>query len=184
MIRSYYLFIGILLISLSSCLKDPEVANEEELITTLKYKLTPVTGGNEVVMTFKDVDGTGGNAAQITGGTLLKNTAYTGVLELLNEQANPVVNITQEVQTEATDHQFFFSALNGLTTVVSYTDKDSNGNPLGILTSLNTGAVSSGKLRITLRHEPNKSAQGVKEGLITNAGGETDIEVEFPVNVN
>ena len=58
---------------------------------------------------------------------------------------------TQEVQTEATDHQFFFSALNGLTTVVSYTDKDSNGNPLGILTSLNTGAVSSGKLRITLR---------------------------------
>jgi len=61
---------------------------------------------------------------------------------------------------------------------------DNNGNPIGISTRLSTGAVSNGKLKITLRHEPNKSAQGVKDGLITNAGGETDIEVEFPVNVN
>jgi len=183
-IRSYYLFIAFFLFSLSSCLKDPEETNEEELITTLKYKLTPVTGGNEVIMIFKDLDGAGGNAAQITGGTLSKNIAYTGVIELLNEQANPVINITQEVQTEAADHQFFFSALNGLTTTVVYTDMDNNGNPIGISTRLSTGAVSNGKLKITLRHEPNKSAQGVKDGLITNAGGETDIEVEFPVNVN
>ncbi len=160
------------------------MTNEEELITTLKYKLTPVTGGNEVVMVFKDLDGDGGSAAQITGGTLSKNIAYTGVIELLNEQANPVINITEEVQTEASDHQFFYTALDGLTATVTYNDKDTQGNPLGISTKLTTGAASTGKLKIILRHEPNKTAQGVKEGQIANAGGETDIEVEFPVNVN
>ena len=32
-----------------------------------------------------------------------------------------------------------------------------------------------------LRHEPDKSAAGVSSGDITNAGGETDIEVSFNV---
>jgi hypothetical protein len=184
MIRSYYLFFLIFLLPYWACLKDPEATNEEELITTIKYKLIPVTGGNDVVLLFKDLDGNGGNAAQITGGTISKNIAYTGTIELLNEQANPVINITQEVRTEGTDHQFFYSALDGLTTTVTYEDMDANGNPLGISTRLITGSASAGKLKITLRHKPNKSAQGVKEGLIANAGGETDIEIEFPVNVN
>ncbi|HBK71516.1 MAG TPA: type 1 periplasmic binding fold superfamily protein, partial [Flavobacteriaceae bacterium] len=34
-----------------------------------------------------------------------------------------------------------------------------------------------------LRHEPNKSASGVSDGDITNAGGETDIEVIFNITV-
>jgi hypothetical protein len=38
-------------------------------------------------------------------------------------------------------------------------------------------------LKITLRHEPNKKASGVVGGSITNAGGETDIEVSFDVEV-
>ena len=36
---------------------------------------------------------------------------------------------------------------------------------------------------ITLRHEPAKTATGVSGGDITNAGGETDIEVVFDVTV-
>jgi hypothetical protein len=34
-----------------------------------------------------------------------------------------------------------------------------------------------------LRHEPNKDALNVASGEITNAGGETDIEVSFPVTI-
>ena len=48
-------------------------------------------------------------------------------------------------------------------------------------TATATGAASVGTLKVTLRHEPNKSAAGVVGGDITNAGGETDIEVEFPI---
>jgi len=36
---------------------------------------------------------------------------------------------------------------------------------------------------ITLRHEPAKDATGVSDGDITNAGGETDISVNFPVEI-
>jgi hypothetical protein len=38
-------------------------------------------------------------------------------------------------------------------------------------------------IRVTLIHEPMKSAAGVSSGDITNAGGETDIEVGLPVVV-
>jgi hypothetical protein len=38
---------------------------------------------------------------------------------------------------------------------------------------------SEGSLTIILRHEPDKSAPGVSEGDIANAGGETDIQLNF-----
>ena len=39
--------------------------------------------------------------------------------------------------------------------------------------------MGHGQFTVTLRHEPDKSAQGVSAGDITNAGGETDIEVSL-----
>ena len=64
---------------------------------------------------------------------------------------------------------------------VNYTDEDSNENPIGIATSVETGAASNGTLTIVLRHEPIKAAENVATGDITNAGGETDIEVQFDI---
>jgi hypothetical protein len=66
---------------------------------------------------------------------------------------------------------------------VAYGDVDGNGKPLGLQTTVVTGDVSTGTLTITLRHEPDKSAAGVSGGDLTNAGGETDIEVTFDVTV-
>jgi len=73
---------------------------------------------------------------------------------------------------------------------------DADGNPVGLSSTLTTGAAGSGTLTVTLRHEPMKSATGVTlrhepmksatgvaDGDITNAGGETDIEIVFPVDV-
>jgi hypothetical protein len=65
----------------------------------------------------------------------------------------------------------------------SYDDSDSNGDPVGIVTTVHTGDTGNGLLTITLRHEPDKSATGVAGGDITNAGGDTDLEVTFPVMV-
>jgi hypothetical protein len=39
---------------------DPEPVNEEELITTLIYELTPADGGSSVTFSFTDLDGDGG----------------------------------------------------------------------------------------------------------------------------
>lgn len=161
---------------------DPIIPNEEELITTVNYTLTPTAGGANVVMSFVDLDGDGGNDPIITGGTLSANQSYTGSLELLNEAVSPSENITLEIEAEDEDHQFFFqSTEEGLD--VSYNDLDDNDNPVGLNTSITTGAVSSGAITIILRHEPNKAGEGVVGGDISNAGGETDIQVTFPVDV-
>lgn len=172
-----------LLFAVTSCEKDdPEIENEEEVITTLIYTLTPQGGGTPVVFRFQDLDGDGGEAPILSNDTLVANSNYTGSLQLLNEQESPVENITEEVQEEGDEHQFFFeSDLNNLT--ISYEDQDVNGNPVGLSTSIVTGDAESGTITITLRHEPNKSAAGVSNGDIANAGGETDIQVTFDVEV-
>ena len=173
----------VLTITFSACDKDdPVIVDEEELITTLQYTLTPANGGTAIVLRFQDLDGDGGNAPTITGGTLAANQTYTGAMELLNESESPAESITEEIQEEQEEHQFFFqSTIAGLT--VAYNDQDANGNPLGLSSTLTTGAAASGALTIVLRHEPNKSASGVADGNIENAGGESDIEVTFPIDV-
>ena len=83
---------------------------------------------------------------------------------------------------EDADHQFFFqSDIEGL--AVTYTDMDANGNPVGLSTQVSTTDPGSGNLTVILRHEPAKDAEGVSDGLVDNAGGETDIQVTFSVNV-
>ncbi len=162
--------------------EDPEIPNEEEVITTLNLRLTAASDGEVVTMTFRDLDGDGGMDPVITGGTLEANESYAGAIELLNETETPAEDITAEVAEEDDEHQFFFeSSVAGLS--VAYGDEDENGNPVGIASTLSTGAAASGTLTITLRHEPVKDAAGVSDGDITNADGETDIEVTLPIDV-
>ena len=171
-------------IALTSCEKDdPEVPNEEELITTVTYGLTPIGGGSIVQFEFRDLDGDGGNAPVVTEGVLLANTTYVGVLSFLDESGSETEDITVEVAEEADEHQVFYTITGGLNGTVSYSDADINGDPIGLLTSFATGDAGTGMLTVSLRHEPTKDAAGVSDGDITNAGGETDIEVTFDVTV-
>jgi len=176
-----FLFITIGSISCSDD-EDPMPPNPEEVITTLNVALTPVGGGTTVNFNFQDLDGDGGNAPTITVGDLVASTTYNAVITALNESVTPTDNITVEILAEDEDHQFFFQVA-GANLGVAYTDQDADGNPVGLSSTFTTGAASTGTIIITLRHEPNKSATGVSSGDITNAGGETDIEVTFDVNI-
>ncbi|MFT4644604.1 MAG: hypothetical protein ACI8ZX_001009 [Planctomycetota bacterium] len=168
---------------MTSCEKDdPIIPNEEEVITTLNYTLTPEGGGTVIVLSFQDLDGDGGDAPVITGGTLAANTIYNGALTLLNEVENPAENITEEVEEEAIEHQFFFDISTSDITI-AYMDLDANGFPIGLDTKLTTTNTGSATITVVLRHEPAKDATDVNTGDITNAGGETDIEVTFNVDV-
>lgn len=171
-------FIGALIFF--GCEKDdPEIVNEEELITTLTFTLN---GPDTVVMTFQDLDGDGGNAPTIVGGALQANQSYSGSITLSNDSETPAEDITAEVAEEDDEHQLFFdSSISDL--MVAYNDEDGDGNPLGLSTTITTGAAGTGTLTVTLRHEPAKDAEGVAEGNIANAGGETDIEVTFDIEV-
>ena len=165
---------------LSACKKDtPEPPNEEELITDVVLTLTPTNGGDQVQFLFNDPDGEGGVQGMVINDTLQANTVYTGSLSLTNTSESPVEDITLEIIAEADEHQFFYEVASSLNLSVEYADVDSNQDPLGLLINLTTGEASSGNLKITLIHEPEKGAEGVSGGLITNAGGEIDVEVSF-----
>jgi hypothetical protein len=171
-------------ITFASCSDDdPAPTNEEEVITTMRVTLTPVGGGNDIVLESQDLDGDGPNAPTVTGGTLSQNTTYNATIVLLNETESPAENITTEVAAEAEEHQFFYTA-SGINPTFTYAgNNDADGNPVGINFTLESGAAGTGTITVTLRHEPNKDATGVSDGNITNAGGETDIEVTFDITV-
>jgi hypothetical protein len=178
--------ISILLLALlfTGCSDDdtPQIINEEEVITTLTATLTPVGGGTTITLQTQDLDGDGPNAPVITiSGDLAANTTYNGTLDLLNETESPAESITEEIEEEDDEHQFFFQATNGIT--FTYSDMDGDGNPIGLSFTLTTASAGSAAITITLRHEPVKDAAGVSDGDITNAGGETDIAVTFNVTV-
>ena len=183
-ILSLILFSLVIITSCSNDDDNPEPVNEEEVITTLTATLTPVGGSTAITMRSQDLDGDGPNPPVLdVSGDLAAGTTYNGSLELLNETESPAEDITEEVEEEGEEHQFFFSATNSIATF-AYSDMDGDGNPVGLEFTLTAaGAAGSGTITITLRHEPDKDASGVSDGEITNAGGETDISVTFDVDV-
>lgn len=182
--RSISLFLVTLFIT-SCSTEDPVIPNEEEVITTLKYQLISADKKDTANFVFKGLHGDNAEKPKTTIDTLKKDTEYTGSLTLLNEQESPVENITLEIEEEKDEHQFFFSLDSDVSDLVDiqYSDKDASGKPVGLKTTLTTKGAGAGKLKITLRHKPDKNAADVSKGDITNAGGETDIEVIYEVYI-
>lgn len=182
-------FTQILVLSLTlfmSCSgDDPAPVNEEEVITTLTLTLTPEAGGAPIIFQSQDLDGDGPDDPVITiSGDLQDFTTYIGTVEVLNELESPADDITLEVLEEGEDHQFFYVFSPGGSGIsVTYTDADANGDPIGQQIELETNNASVNTMTVVLRHEGDKSAAGVSDGNIENAGGETDVEVTFTFNV-
>jgi len=181
------LFFLTLTVIVFSCSSDddgtPEIINEEEVITTLNLTLTPQGGGTVVTFSSRDLDADGPNPPLIIAENLAANTIYNGTVEVLNETESPAEDITEEVAEEDDEHQFFFQVTGNASVTTNYTDTDDDGNPIGIQFTLATGMASTGNMVVTLRHLLDKFATGVANGDIANAGGDTDVEVTFPVTV-
>ncbi|CAL2093790.1 type 1 periplasmic binding fold superfamily protein [Tenacibaculum sp. 190524A02b] len=181
-------FLFIAALSFTSCSDDdnpvpPAPTHEEEVITTMRIVLTKDGTTETVTIESKDADGDGPNPPVITDGTLSANTKYNAVITLWNELEDPADDITKEIKEEADEHQFFYSAQKLSSTFAYAGENDSKGNPVGLEFTVNTGTAGVGTYTVILRHEPNKTAAGVKDGDITNADGETDIEVVFPITI-
>ncbi|MFD2828139.1 type 1 periplasmic binding fold superfamily protein [Leeuwenhoekiella polynyae] len=178
-------------IGLNSCSSDddntPEEINEEEVITTITVTLVPQTG-ETVTLESRDLDGDGPDEPVITvSGSLQAGMLYNGSVLLENETETPAEVINEEIQEEADEHQFFYQASSGLNADFAYTDSENTylnndvSNPVGLTFNLQAGTASSGIFTITLRHQPSKDAEGVSEGDITNAAGETDVQESFDI---
>ena len=182
-----YIFYALLALPLIivSCSKNeddtPEPVNEEEVITTMTITLTPKEGSGTITLQTKDLDGDGPNAPVISVSGNLKNEVfYTGSVVFLNETESPAENITEEVEEESDEHQFFVTPGGGIADIIGieYLNNDSSGNILGTQFELNTLGSGNGTLTFTLRHEPKKPNTGPSD-----AGGETDIETSFNVTI-
>ena len=158
---------------------DDDGAGEEEFITTATMTLTPLGGGTAIVITANDPDGDGSNF-QIDTINLTANVTYTGTIEVTDDINGE--DVTEEVEEEADEHQFFYLPAGGVADriTVTYDDQDGNGLPIGLqfTVAVSDGAAATGTMRVVLSHYD----EGPKDG--TNLSDESDIDVSFPVEIS
>ena len=172
---------GILAVGLVGCDSDDpddDGPGEEEFITSMTITLSPDGGGDNVVVTASDPDGDGAGF-EIDTINLVANTMYTGTVVVSDDINNE--DITEEIEEEADEHQFFFTAAGGAIgrVTVDITDLDSNGFPVGLEFTLavSDGAAASGTMQVVLSHYD----EGPKDGVTPS--DESDIDVVFPVEI-
>ncbi|MCZ6521487.1 MAG: type 1 periplasmic binding fold superfamily protein [Bacteroidetes bacterium] len=162
---------------------DSDPRNEVEVITTLNITFTALTGGTGTeIVSFRDLDGVGGNPPQVDDILLENGALYTMKLELLNESEDPPVDITLEVRKEDDEHQFFFtgSVIDNGSLEVEYNDRDGNGNPLGLANAITTQSATLGTFIVTLKHQPDGSKVADPVDITVC---DIDIEVTFDVAI-
>ena len=171
--------------------EDPDPENDEESITDITLNFVD-DSGNTLTTVASDPDGDGPEDVQFEESFTLKtSTQYTLSIDLFNSMNNE--DITQEVQEEAAEHQMFFAWSDGLfsdpsgtgniadaTGTVNYSDSDSNGNPLGIVTEWTTGTEvgTERDFQIILKHQPD-----IKTADTGAQDGETDIDLTFTISL-
>ncbi len=147
-----------------------ECEDIQEVITSVELIFNEVD-----TFAFRDYDGIGSQAATIDVIKLTANTSYNVQARVLDESKNPVEDKTTEIEEEGDHHQFFYTVINA-NIEVAYDDLDEDGNPIGLKTTMQTEAASTGNLQVTLKHLHDEKTGNVSDGA-------TDIEVSFEVEV-
>ncbi len=181
-----------------SCDED-EPAREDtpELVTKVTLTFTPSIGGSPVIVTATDPDNIGPQDIVADAPIALKlNTTYLLSISLINELADPLdddYDIANEVLQEAGEHLFCFSwtgnsfsnpegngNIDNRADPIRYEDEDENGLPLGLSTTWTTATqvISAQTFRLVLKHQP-----GVKSATSTAQEGETDVDLEFELEI-
>lgn len=174
------LAIFILSIFIFSCKRNvttPPNPNEEELITTFQFILKDSLGILPTqVVTYKDIDGDGGAAPSVWDTIQLQsNRTYLAEIVLLNESANPVDTISNEVKKEANEHIFCLEA-SPANIEITRTDKDGNNLELGLKSIWRSKNISQGTLQVILKHQP-----GSKNGTCTPGASDIDITFQYKI---
>ena len=191
---SLYLF-AVLTLGFASCESDdPEAENDGEVITDVQLNFQELDGsGNPIglVTSFKASDPEGievGTAPTIERITLTKGKTYRMTIEVRNGIKNE--DITAEILEEADKHQFFFlgSAFSGNILTITYNDP--SGKLIGLrnrLTVSSSPGTNNTSMQVVLRHDLDKNFPGATNPNFANfvqAGGESDLDITFPITIN
>jgi len=174
--------------------EDPTKENDGEVITDVTLKFQELNSSNALVgsvLSFKASDPQGievGKTPTIQSVSLAKGKKYQMTIEVTN--AIKGEDITQEILTEAAAHQFFFLGQVFDSSFFSIQYADAGGIALGLKTTVTVSSstgTNNSNMRVVLRHDLNKSFPGASNPNFANfaqAGGETDLDLTFPVILN
>ncbi|MDX1546578.1 MAG: hypothetical protein R3247_06305 [Rhodothermales bacterium] len=155
---------------------DGDGPGEEELITRVVLTLTG--GGETRTATASDPDGDGTNF-EIDPIVLAAGTTYTGTIALFDDVNDE--NITEEIEEEDDEHQFFYTVAGAAAdrVTVTITDRDENGLPVGLAftVDVSAGGAGAGTLNVVLSHFDDEPKTG------TTRSDETDVDVTFPLTI-
>jgi hypothetical protein len=153
--------------------------HEGELITTMTLTMTP-ENGTPVTATFRDLDGDGGNPPVMTPEVVVlqANTTYNTTITVKDESHHDE-DLTAEIRQKGAEHEFFFVPSPAELATVTKTDRDSNNRPIGLTSTIVTGAAQSGTLRVVLKHQTG----GLKTDNSNISTGETDIDVTYNITI-
>lgn len=180
----------------ASCESESPVAeHEEELITDVTLSFTEINSSGAAIgnkFSFKASDPQGlelGTTPTIETVNLVKGKIYKMEIILFNTIENE--NITLEILEDADEHQFYFlgTAFVG-SPPLSIVYDDAYGELIGLTTKVTVAASPSfnnATMRIILRHDLNKRFAGANSPNFQNyvqAGGESDLEIDFPLVIN
>lgn len=189
-----YLLI-LLTLGFASCeSNDPSKENDGEVITDVTLKFQELNASNAPVgsvLSFKASDPQGievGKTPTVQSISLTKGKKYQMTIEVTNSIKNE--DITQEILAEAAAHQFFFLGPVFDSNIFSIQYADAGGIALGLkntVTVSSSPGTNNSSMRVVLRHDLNKNFAGARNPNFSNfvqAGGETDLDITFPVILN
>ena len=187
--------LAVLSMGFASCMsEDPEKENEGEVITDVTLNFQEVDASNNpigAIFSFKASDSQGiavGSTPTVQTINLTKGKKYLMTIEVLNAIENE--DITQEIVEEAAEHQFYFLGSAFSSNILSIAYADAGGIALGLrnfLTVSSSPGTNNTTMRVVLRHDLNKSFTGANNPNFENfvqAGGETDLDITFPIVIN
>lgn len=191
---SIYLFAALTLGFASCESDDPEAENEGEVITdvTLTFQELNTSGGLVgTPFSAKASDPEGievGATPTIETVRLTKGKIYRMTITVTNSIEGE--DITAEILEEADEHQFYFlgTAFTGNIMTIAYNDP--SGKLIGLqnrLTVSSSPGTNNAQMQVILRHDLDKNYPGATNPNFANyvqAGGETDLDITFPVIIN
>ncbi|WP_111669992.1 hypothetical protein [Algoriphagus litoralis] len=189
-----YLF-GVLAMGFASCdSDDPTPENDGEVITdvTLNFQELDASGNPVGLITsFSASDPEGievGATPTIETVSLTRGKKYRMTIEVYNGIADE--DITEEVLEEADEHQFFFLGSAFSSNILTIAYDDPSGELIGLQNTLNVSSspgTNNTSMQVVLRHDLDKNFPGATNPNFTNyvqAGGESDLDITFPIVIN
>lgn len=176
---------GLLSVMVGGCSDDPSTgpdSPEHEEANKVVLQLTNSANASDVITaTFFDADNAGGNPPTIDTLRLTNNASYSGTIRVYHQHGASSEELTGDIERLKDEHQFFFTAKDGIAgrVFITPTDKDSKNLPIGLKFTVvvSNGAPITGKLNVVLGHFDEVAKDGI------NRSPESDVDIDFPVVV-